>query len=41
VVQIISPQDVAIFGGLCALAMFDRAELKSKVRRAQYSRFFL
>jgi COP9 signalosome complex subunit 1 len=32
--QIISPQDVAIFGGLCALAMFDRAELKSKVRRS-------
>ena len=31
--QIISPQDVAIFGGLCALAMFDRAELKTKVRR--------
>jgi COP9 signalosome complex subunit 1 len=29
--EIISPQDVAIFGGLCALAMFDRAELKSKV----------
>jgi len=29
--QVVSPQDVAIFGGLCALAMFDRAELKSKV----------
>jgi COP9 signalosome complex subunit 1 len=29
--EVIAPQDVAIYGGLCALAMFDRAELKSKV----------
>lgn len=29
--HIISAQDVAIYGGLCALASFDRAELKSKV----------
>jgi len=29
--QVLSPQDVAIFGGLCALAVFDRSELKSKV----------
>jgi hypothetical protein len=26
-----SPQDVAVYGGLCALASFDRAELKAKV----------
>ena len=30
--DVISPQDVAIYGGLCALASFDRAELKAKVR---------
>jgi COP9 signalosome complex subunit 1 len=29
--EVLSPQDVAIFGGLCALAVFDRSELKSKV----------
>ncbi|KAL6079646.1 COP9/signalosome complex subunit Csn1 [Balamuthia mandrillaris] len=29
--DVISPQDVAIYGGLCALAMFDRRELKTKV----------
>uniref|UniRef100_A0A6M2F069 PCI domain-containing protein n=1 Tax=Populus davidiana TaxID=266767 RepID=A0A6M2F069_9ROSI len=29
--QVIAPQDVATYGGLCALASFDRAELKSKV----------
>ncbi|MCO5594289.1 hypothetical protein L7F22_048318 [Adiantum nelumboides] len=29
--EVIAPQDVAIYGGLCALASFDRAELKSKV----------
>ncbi|KYQ91512.1 COP9 signalosome complex subunit 1 [Tieghemostelium lacteum] len=29
--DIISPQDIAIYGGLCALATFDRAELKKKV----------
>jgi len=28
---IMSPQDVAIYGGLCALAEFDRKELKEKV----------
>ena len=26
--DVIAPQDVATYGGLCALASFDRAELK-------------
>lgn len=29
--EVIAAQDVATYGGLCALATFDRAELKSKV----------
>lgn len=29
--EVIAPQDIATYGGLCALASFDRAELKSKV----------
>ncbi|CAI5484792.1 unnamed protein product [Closterium sp. Yama58-4] len=29
--EVIAPQDVAVYGGLCALASFDRAELKSKL----------
>jgi len=29
--SVVSAQDVATYGGLCALASFDRAELKSKV----------
>jgi len=29
--EVLSPQDVAIYGALCALAAFDRAELKAKV----------
>ncbi|KQJ97504.1 hypothetical protein BRADI_3g31500v3 [Brachypodium distachyon] len=29
--EVIAPQDVAIYGALCALASFDRSELKSKV----------
>nr|XP_043624640.1 COP9 signalosome complex subunit 1 [Erigeron canadensis] len=29
--EVIAPQDVATYGGLCALASFDRAELKAKV----------
>jgi len=29
--EVISPNDVAVYGGLCALASFDRAELKAKV----------
>jgi COP9 signalosome complex subunit 1 len=29
--EVLAPQDVAIYGGLCALATFDRPELASKV----------
>uniref|UniRef100_A0ACD5U4P2 Uncharacterized protein n=1 Tax=Avena sativa TaxID=4498 RepID=A0ACD5U4P2_AVESA len=29
--EVISPHDVAVYGALCALASFDRSELKSKV----------
>ncbi|KAL3536868.1 hypothetical protein ACH5RR_000234 [Cinchona calisaya] len=29
--EVIAPQDVATYGGLCALASFDRTELKTKV----------
>eukprot|EP00741_Cyanophora_paradoxa_P023644 tig00021608_g22838.t1 len=29
--DVIAPQDIATYGGLCALASFDRTELKSKV----------
>ncbi|KAL1920755.1 uncharacterized protein VTP21DRAFT_11390 [Calcarisporiella thermophila] len=29
--EVIAPNDIAIYGGLCALATFDRAELKTKV----------
>ncbi|RWR80770.1 COP9 signalosome complex subunit 1 [Cinnamomum micranthum f. kanehirae] len=29
--EVIAPQDVATYGGLCALACFDRSELKNKV----------
>jgi len=29
--EVTSAQDIAIYGGICALAMFDRAELKKKV----------
>lgn len=29
--EVISPQDIAIYGGLLALASFDRQELKKKV----------
>ena len=31
--EVMAPQDVAIYGGLCALATFDRTELASKVIR--------
>ena len=30
--EVIAPQDVAVYGGLCALATFERPELASKVR---------
>merc|ERR1712137_1438581 len=29
--EVISAQDIALYGGLCALAAFDRAELRSKL----------
>jgi COP9 signalosome complex subunit 1 len=29
--EVIAPQDIATYGGLCALASFDRSELKQKV----------
>jgi COP9 signalosome complex subunit 1 len=29
--DVIAPQDIAVYGGLCALATFDRSELASKV----------
>jgi COP9 signalosome complex subunit 1 len=29
--QILAPQDIAVVGGLCALAAFERDELKTKV----------
>ncbi|MED6185349.1 COP9/signalosome complex subunit Csn1 [Stylosanthes scabra] len=29
--EVIAPQDIATYGGLCALATFDRTELKTKV----------
>ena len=32
--QVMSANDIAIFGGLCGLASFDRNELKTKVRGA-------
>ena len=31
--EVASAQDVALYGGLCALASFDRAELKAKVQQ--------
>jgi COP9 signalosome complex subunit 1 len=39
--DVISPQDIAIYGGLCALATFDRSELKKKVIDNQPFRNFL
>ena len=35
--QIISPNNVAIYGGLCALATFERQELQKKVLSSRYS----
>jgi len=39
--DVIAPQDVAIYGGLCSLATFDRSELKKKVIDNQTFRNFL
>lgn len=30
--EVIAPQDVATYGGLCALASFDRTELKASIK---------
>lgn len=30
-IQVLSPEDVAVYGGLCALATLEREELKSRV----------
>ncbi|RGB38091.1 COP9 signalosome complex subunit 1 [Rhizophagus diaphanus] len=38
--EVISPNDIAVYGGLCALASFDRSELKSKViDNAEFKQF--
>ena len=34
--QIISPNNVAVYGGLCALATFERQELQKKVLSSRY-----
>ena len=39
--EIASAQDVALYGGLCALASFDRTELKSKVVESSSFKAFL
>ena len=39
--EIASAQDVALYGGLCALASFDRAELKAKLIDASSFKAFL
>uniref|UniRef100_A0A0E0M9W1 PCI domain-containing protein n=1 Tax=Oryza punctata TaxID=4537 RepID=A0A0E0M9W1_ORYPU len=39
--KVIAPEDVAVYGGLCALASFDRSELKSKVIDNYYFHHFL
>eukprot|EP00027_Filamoeba_sp_ATCC50430_P017206 CAMPEP_0168568636 /NCGR_PEP_ID=MMETSP0413-20121227/15686_1 /TAXON_ID=136452 /ORGANISM="Filamoeba nolandi, Strain NC-AS-23-1" /LENGTH=419 /DNA_ID=CAMNT_0008600991 /DNA_START=146 /DNA_END=1405 /DNA_ORIENTATION=- len=39
--DVIAPQDVAVYGGLCALATFDRSELKKKVIDSTTFRPFL
>ncbi|MQL88788.1 hypothetical protein Taro_021366 [Colocasia esculenta] len=37
--EVIAPQDIAIYGGLCALASFDRTELKASIYICAYSRY--
>jgi len=37
--DVLSPQDVAIYGGLCALASFDRAELKKVIDSSTFRSF--
>jgi hypothetical protein len=38
---VIAPEDVAMYGGFCALATFDREELKSKVMDSPAFKGFL
>lgn len=38
--EVIAPQDVATYGGLCALATFDRTELKVPIQLLLLSLFF-
>lgn len=35
--EVIASQDVATYGGLCALATFDRAELKASTPSVHYN----
>jgi len=37
--DVLAPQDVAIYGGLCALASFDRAELKKVIDSSTFRLF--
>lgn len=39
--DVIAPQDIAIYGGLCALATFSRSEIKTKVLESANARQFL
>jgi len=39
--EVLAPQDVAIYGGLCALASFDRTELATKVMEDSAMKQFL
>ena len=39
--EVASAQDIALYGGLCALASFDRAELRTKVIESSSFRAFL
>lgn len=34
--EVIAPQDVATYGGLCALATFDRTELKACIEHLAF-----
>lgn len=38
--EVIAPQDIATYGGLCALATFDRAELKVYIIFFLFDHFF-
>lgn len=38
--KVVAPQDVALYGALCALASFDRADLKVRSCSQLHSRYF-